>query len=212
VRRLLDAPFCSSEFVTVPFGKEDLWYIFTRDWGHEPILIYSGGVGKSISAELELTRYFDCRIELFDPSPTGLRTMSEPANRDPRITFHPIGLGAVTGQLAFDPPRNAEEGSFRLPEQSAGALSFDCVALSEFAARNNTLKIDLLKLDIEGFEYGVLEDVLSSKLDIRQICVEFHHFLPGRTRDDTARAIALLRRNGYRIIHKRGTDFTLLKV
>ena len=38
--------------------------------------------------------------------------------------------------------------------------------------------IDLLKIDIEGFEYEVLEDCLEDRIPIKQICVEFHDFFP----------------------------------
>jgi FkbM family methyltransferase len=34
-------------------------------------------------------------------------------------------------------------------------------------------RIDLLKIDIEGAEYKVIESILADKLDIRVICVEY---------------------------------------
>lgn len=35
-------------------------------------------------------------------------------------------------------------------------------------------QIDLLKLDIEGSEYRVLDEILESQIPIHQIVVEFH--------------------------------------
>lgn len=35
-------------------------------------------------------------------------------------------------------------------------------------------QIDLLKIDIEGSEFSVIEDVLNNNVPVRQICVEIH--------------------------------------
>jgi hypothetical protein len=34
--------------------------------------------------------------------------------------------------------------------------------------------IDILKIDIEGAEYDVIEDILNAKISINQILIEFH--------------------------------------
>ena len=71
-------------------------------------------------------------------------------------------------------------------------------------------RIDLLKMDIEGFEYEIIEDVLRNSIDIRQICVEFHHFFKNIGFLDTARAILNLKRSGYSLIYKTRFDYTFL--
>lgn len=38
-------------------------------------------------------------------------------------------------------------------------------------------KIDILKLDIEGSEFAVLEDILNEEIPIQEIIVDFHHFI-----------------------------------
>jgi hypothetical protein len=53
--------------------------------------------------------------------------------------------------------------------------------------------IDLLKMDIEGAEYGVIEDLSSSQIPIGQICVEFHHRWKEIGPSKTRRAIDCLR-------------------
>ena len=36
-------------------------------------------------------------------------------------------------------------------------------------------RIDILKMDIEGAEYEVIEDIISSTVPIQQVLIEFHH-------------------------------------
>jgi len=57
----------------------------------------------------------------------------------------------------------------------------------------------LLKLDIEGAEYAVLNSV--QHLEIPQLYIEFHHFCTGFTIHDTMRCIQRLTRMGYVVAH-----------
>ncbi len=59
--------------------------------------------------------------------------------------------------------------------------------------------IDLLKLDIEGAEYDVIDDLLTHGVLPHQILVEFHHRFSGATRKDTRKRIKALQRHGYRV-------------
>ena len=61
--------------------------------------------------------------------------------------------------------------------------------------------VDLLKMDIEGAEYGVLIDILRCQLNIRQLAVEFHHNYPGIPIDRTVAAVGQLRQAGFRLFH-----------
>jgi hypothetical protein len=69
----------------------------------------------------------------------------------------------------------------------------------------------LLKIDIEGFEYEVIDDILRKSIDIRQICVEFHHFIKGINIWNTLKAIASLRAAGYIMIYKTRFDYTFYR-
>ena len=56
-------------------------------------------------------------------------------------------------------------------------------------------------MDIEGSEYDVIEDILTNKLEIDQILVEFHHRFPGIGMQKTLDSVAALRRAGYQLFH-----------
>ena len=64
----------------------------------------------------------------------------------------------------------------------------------------------LCKLDIEGFEYEVLESLLQAGIRPAQIAVEFHHFMPGIPWRRTFDSWRQLEQAGYRMVRKRQTD------
>ena len=59
--------------------------------------------------------------------------------------------------------------------------------------------IDVLKMDIEGSEYDVIENILNTNISINQILIEFH----GRFYDNgilkTKECISKLSKNGFEI-------------
>ena len=72
-------------------------------------------------------------------------------------------------------------------------------------SQNGDTAIDLLKMDIEGFEYDIINHFLDLRVPVRQLCVEFHPWLkPGCT----LKTIRKLYAAGYRIIHKHRGDHT----
>lgn len=193
-------------------GGDSAWHI-RADLLNDRSVVIAAGAGRDVSFELELVRRFGCRVFLFDPSPTGLATMAMPENQHPLLEFIPQGLAEKSGRVSFRRPADEREGSFSATDvQSASdVVSFDCVALSDFLQQRGLKAVDLFKLDIEGFEYGVLRDVLASGVAPTQICVEFHDFLPGIRRRQTWGAIRALRRGGWRIFHKERCDFSFVR-
>jgi len=176
-------------------------------------IVYCGGVGRDVTFDHAIADRFRCQIWLFDPSPTGKETMSHEVNCRPEFQFLPVGISARDEIRYLAPPTNPEEGSwFASSFSRSGFVSVECQSLSTLMQRHGHNHIDLLKIDIEGPEYEVIDDLLERKLDIRQICVEYHHgILPGITRTQTIKSILRLLSSGYRLIHKVGNNHTFIK-
>jgi FkbM family methyltransferase len=77
----------------------------------------------------------------------------------------------------------------------------------------NIEKIDILKIDIEGAEYDLLENISQKTLDkIDQITVEFHDFLDPDLKLRTDSIVNKIRSMGYSVIsnrldYKYGSDY-----
>ncbi|MFT5286165.1 MAG: FkbM family methyltransferase [Planctomycetota bacterium] len=207
-RKAFDAMLCDSSVPMLPFGKDNVWQLYARSLGVDSVVL-SGGVGKEITTELELIEAFGCHIDLFDPSPTGAETMAQEDNTHPRLDFYPMGLAGQSGEVGFSQPVNASEGSFTINHDSE-SVQFPCTSLSDFANQQGYQEIELIKLDIEGFEYDVIEDMLRNGPPVNQFCIEFHHFEAHISWRQTAQSLKLLGEAGFQLVHKVGTDYTLL--
>jgi len=203
VRLALDRPFCSSSPDVRRLGDEGSgWVILAVP---PPRVCYCAGVGKGMTFEQELGKIAAEPVLVFDPSPTGIDTIghSDTAN----LRFFPVGLAAEAGVVEFSVPEDAGEGSFSVAREGMEKISFECWDLKTIMSKNGHDAIDVLKMDIEGFEYDIIDRMLDERIPVRQLCVEFHPWLrPGRTRKTMVR----LYRSGYRIIHKHRGDHTFV--
>ena len=86
-----------------------------------------------------------------------------------------------------------------------------CTSLAREMEMNGHDSIDLLKIDIEGFEYEVLESCLAERIPIKQICVEFHDFFPEIPKAKTRAMIRALESHGFDLIHRHRHDHTFLR-
>jgi FkbM family methyltransferase len=172
--------------------------------------VVSGGAGNDISFELDLIRRFGCSVALFDPSLPGKTTVARHQPASDRLHFFESGIAATGGVNYLKPPK--EDPSLhswvKADADSGEAMQF--VTLADIANQFRKRRIDLLKIDIEGYEYEVLEDLLRGQIQVTQICVELHQEpqVPGRTRKDRWRIINALRRAGYVLLHHRHWDHT----
>jgi FkbM family methyltransferase len=175
-------------------------------------VVYSGGVGGDISFEIELVRRFGLTVIIFDPSPIAVETIAKHSS-DPemhRIEFNPVGLASESKNLYFEPSKVPGEWQMAAGA-SPGSRKIICTTIPSEMEKHGHKKIDLLKLDT-GFEYQVLNQCLNNQVNIDQVCVEFHDFLPGLGRKPTLRSIWALRKHGFSMIHKKRHDFTFLKL
>jgi FkbM family methyltransferase len=203
----------SRRFDLVTLGAADSicqWTIGPKGLGPRSI-IYSAGVGSDITFEHALVETFGCEVILIDPSPTGLKTMGLPQNKIPQFHFLPVALAARNGKLKLSPPLDAEGDSWFGQPDAPGGIEVTCADLGSLMKQNKHSHIDLLKLDIEGCEYEVIEDILRKRLPISQIAVEFHHgILPGFDRGQTIRTMLKLIRHGYRLADQTGANHTFI--
>ncbi len=116
----------------------------------------------------------DSLIVAFEPDPATFRQLEawveslSPDVRE-RVEIHRAAVGAVPGEIAFD-PTGTEASSI-----GAGALKVQCVTLDEVLAGRTPTYI---KMDIEGFEPEAItggRDVIAATRPVLAICV-YHEF------------------------------------
>jgi FkbM family methyltransferase len=192
---------------------------------------YLVGAGEDISFDLALAHLKKCEVHIFDPTPRALahyeklceglvhytrgeeQLRLEPSLR-PHFTFHPFGLWSKVDTLKFFAPQNALHVSHSVTNLQKTNTYFEAPVerLSVVMEKLGHKKLALLKIDIEGAEYEVLETIIADKIKISVLCVEFDELFhtPNKVvlkRVETA--ITRLLAAGFRLVYTSGSgNFT----
>lgn len=188
--------------------------------GRQPLLI-DCGLGVDISFPTAFLQHFaGARVIGVDPNPHSLtycRAHCPPgmeildaafwtSNGKP-VVFHmprpqnqlPKGADGISGSL--DASHEYVAGGERIETCT--------VDLEHLLARADRTECDVLKLDIEGAEYAVL-DALTTNGRIRaarQLLIEFHHRVTQHTLEDTQKVVVKLATAGFRLVHTEGRNY-----
>lgn len=187
---------------TLSLGERNAEWTIRRSILPHDSTIYSFGVGEDISFDLALIQRFGVTVHAFDPTPRSIAWMQE-QNLPPELVFHPFGVGGVDGIRKFSPPRDPQHVSHSLLHRETPwpAIDVPIYRLRTICRMLGHERLDLLKMDIEGAEYEVVDDLLSSGIHASQLLVEFHHRWPEIGRARTREIVQRLNRAGYQIFH-----------
>jgi FkbM family methyltransferase len=196
------------------FGTEYGGYFLDASSIHSGSIVYSLGVGEDISFDLSLIERFAVDVQAFDPIPRVKKWLAA-QNLPRQFHFHDTGIAAHDGEEVFYvPPREewVSHSLIRARQYGRESVRFPVMRLASAMRLQGNHRIDVLKMDIEGAEYAVIEEIVRERISVGQILVEFHHRLSslgtGKTRD----ALALLQGYGMKISHvcSRKEVFTLV--
>ena len=204
--------------IDVPITKTGGWW-FAPEGLNSDSIVYSLGVGDEIDFDLALIETYGVEVHAFDPTPASIEMLKD-RELPKRLQFHPWAITANDGSLTFY-PRLKKDGTksdvmytmVAEPETVDDAIIVPSYSLSTVSDMLGHQRIDLLKMDIEGAEYEVLEGLLESPIKPTQLLVEFHHRFPGIGLDRTVDLIERLQRDGYRIfaISEVGRELSFLR-
>lgn len=186
---------------TLRCGSDYGGWVILPEYIQPSSVIYSFGVGEDVSFDVELIDRFGVNVFAFDPTPRSLEWVAEQGLHD-KFKMHPYGIAAFNGEASFNPPENPKHVSHTIldrPSTSAKAIKVNMRRLSTIMKDLGHTGLDVLKMDIEGAEYDVIDDILASQIPVTQLLIEFHHRFPGVGRLKTRRAIKKLQVAGYMI-------------
>lgn len=210
------------EISSEPHGTGTAAYMVASGTLSEDSVVYSCGVGDDISFDLSLIGRYRLTVHAFDPTPESARFI-ERAAPPPEFQYHQYAVGSSDAweQLqSLKPVRTEYRAATLLGIDKGGSqMQVPVMRLSTIMEKLGHQRIDLLKLDVEGAEYAVLEDLMH---DIRfdQLVVEFHPHLLNLRRDGrlygdhgwdrTKGIINRLDQQGFELFHvsSRGTEMS----
>lgn len=150
-------------------------WIIPQGWLGENSICYCLGVGEDITFDLGLIERFGCDVYGFDPTPRAIAHVQRVAANIQKYHFSAIGIWKEETILKFYAPRNPGHVSHSVVNLQGTTEYFEahCRRLSNIMRDNDHESLDLLKLDIEGAEYEVLNTLLTDRIRVKVLCVEY---------------------------------------
>jgi FkbM family methyltransferase len=197
------------------FGTEYGGYWLDSSMMDPGAVVYSLGIGEDISFDLSLIERFGVEVHAFDPTPK-VKKWLVAQSLPPQFHFHATGIAGHDGEeMFYVPPREdwVSHSVFQARQYGRESVRFPVMRLSTVMERQGHRRIDVLKMDIEGAEYAVIEEIVREKIPVSQLLVEFHHRLSSVGTEKTRTAIAQLEKCGMKISHicPRKEVFTFAK-
>jgi FkbM family methyltransferase len=162
-------------------------------------ICYCAGAGEDISFDLELAKKYRCKTFIFDPTPRAMKHFEELVHRTNQgelmpigkavpaqyysikpeelklCSFYPFGLWSEDKKLKFFPPECSEHVSYSIVNlhKTVDFIEVECKKISNIMSQLGHQRINLLKLDIVGAEYEVVDSLIAEKIFPDILLIEF---------------------------------------
>lgn len=187
------------EYPTLRLGSKYGGWCIPKNLLTNKSICYLAGAGEDISFDLSLSQKFKCIVNIYDPTPksfehfnklktntrNGIKTPVNNRSNDfyngdieslNRLQFFQIGIWNKNEKVKFFSPEKLHDVSHSIQnlQNTNNYFLGEVCKLSTILKTNNHIKIDLLKLDIEGSEYDVIDEIINENIKISCLCIEFH--------------------------------------
>lgn len=127
------------------------------------------------------------------------------------IQFLPIGLSQRKEMLRFYEPADKEMISFSTEQKNSNYIELECDTVENIMKAHSMEKIDVLKMDIEGSEFGVISHLNSKKILPPVLLMEIHVFNFKQIIDLIRTAFYLIKWR-YRMYYVDGDNYGFIRL
>tara|TARA_B110000238_G_C16059506_1_gene409771 strand:+ start:370 stop:1047 length:678 start_codon:yes stop_codon:yes gene_type:complete len=201
-------------------------------------IIYSFGAGEDIHWEVDIAKEFNCKVYVFDPTPRAIDHFHEfctkvnnneeytscldlPYNANKKVVenlnFRDVALWNEDKIIKFFEPSNSKDVSYSINniQSSNDYIEVQALCLSSIMKLNKHTHIDYIKIDIEGAEYDIINDLINKNNNIKVIYLECHYSKSLSPLQNVKRVYRFINEiifHGFEIIHVRENRyFTLMR-
>ena len=142
-------------------ARTDPFFSCLKSLGYQPKHIVDVGANRGNWTRTAIKYFPDALYSLFEPQEKMREAVADLLLHE-SIEFHCLGAGPVTSTMLLTQHERDDSHTFALTEQQALEFGFDqveipVVALDNFFANRNLPKVDILKIDAEGWDLEVLQ-------------------------------------------------------
>jgi FkbM family methyltransferase len=178
-KRRLNRNFCKNnllDFDDVNIERYFNYYLNTKKIPKKPIT-YGFGIGGQIKFEEIISDKFDSNVYCYDPTPAAKDFIIN-YKGSKKIKLFPYGIWSKDQKIKFyffdgQSNKGASITNYFETNKNDYSEKLQCYTLKTLMNKNNHKFIDILKLDIEGAAFDVLENILQDKIYPTQIVTEF---------------------------------------
>lgn len=176
----------------------------------ETSTVYSGGAGHDVSFDVEILARFGARVRSFDPIERHLHGALERAGESSTYSVRHVAIAPADGPIIVWGSDDPDTGHVAADERYRGGRSFvvDGKTVATLARELEDERVDLLKIDIEGAEYDVVDTLDLGALGVRVFCVGLHATVPIK------RALALVeavQAQGFVLAARHDLDLSFIR-
>lgn len=194
----------SNKIKTAHYGNLYCFWRIPVGFLNNKSIVLDIGLGEDISFSQDLIKNFGCQVHGVDPTPRAIQYVNSLNQKN--FTLHEFGLACKTGVVNFYLPDNANHVSGSLIKSEHNGLGnkieVQMLNMADFMHRTSIFYADLIKIDIEGAEYELLESESFQNFvkNTVVICIEFHHRWKTIGKEKTYKAVSCLKKLGFECV------------
>jgi len=141
----------------------------------DSVVLDIGGFKGDFAAQI--SNKFKCTIHIFEPMKKYAAHIAERSKNNDKVFVHPVGVGGKSEDITIYIPNGKDEATiYPGDSEIAAEESIKVVDVVEVLKGIEAKHVDLMKLNIEGAEFDLLDRLIAKKLHnkVTDIQIQFH--------------------------------------
>ena len=141
----------------------------------DSIVLDIGGFKGDYAARI--SNKFKCTIHIFEPMRAAAHYIGKRSKNNPKVFVHPVGVGGKTEDITIYIPKGKDEATMHPGDtEVAKEEQIKVIDIVEVFKTLELKHVDLMKLNIEGAEFDLLDRLIKKGLHkkVTDIQIQFH--------------------------------------
>jgi FkbM family methyltransferase len=176
---IYDIKIIKEQFIDLQYFLD----VFENNFQPKTVLDIGGYIG---DLSLYCASMFNANIHCYEPTPQNYKMIKTNLDLNPmlqkHITVYNEGISNSNDPIKLnvqDVIGEIHASSHKVYKNNVSTIEIPCITLNQAIAKMNESKIDLLKIDCEGQEFNILDNIDSNELSqkVKYLVFEYHNFV-----------------------------------